>query len=122
MDEEEKKCLECGELIEGRVDKKYCSDHCRNAYNNHIHSQKNNEVRNVNRVLRNNKRILDKLNPGGKARATREKLLGQGFKFNYITSYYRTKKGDIYFYCYDQGYIETGKGFYSLVRKEEYID
>ena len=29
-----KVCPECGEKIIGRVDKKFCSDYCRNAFNN----------------------------------------------------------------------------------------
>ena len=27
-------CLECGEKIIGRSDKKFCNDACRNSYNN----------------------------------------------------------------------------------------
>lgn len=30
----EKNCPECGDKIIGRADKKFCSDACRNAYNN----------------------------------------------------------------------------------------
>lgn len=33
----DKKCLECGEKIVGRADKKFCNDYCRNAYNNNLH-------------------------------------------------------------------------------------
>ena len=32
----EKQCLECGDKIVGRIDKKFCSDGCRNAYNNKV--------------------------------------------------------------------------------------
>jgi hypothetical protein len=40
-----KVCLECGEKIVGREDKKFCSDGCRNAYNNKINKddESNNE-------------------------------------------------------------------------------
>ena len=31
-----KNCLECSEKIVGREDKKFCSDGCRNSYNNKI--------------------------------------------------------------------------------------
>ena len=41
-----KTCLECGEPILGRSDKKFCSDLCRNAYNNKANSDSNNFVRN----------------------------------------------------------------------------
>ena len=32
--EKNKKCLSCGKLLKGRVDKKFCDDYCRNNYNN----------------------------------------------------------------------------------------
>ena len=32
----DKLCLECGDKLFGRIDKKFCSDACRNAYNNKI--------------------------------------------------------------------------------------
>ena len=33
-----KNCLECGEAFNGRIDKKFCSDYCRNTYNNKINN------------------------------------------------------------------------------------
>ena len=33
-----KTCLNCGEEINGRVDKKFCCDYCRNHYNNKLNS------------------------------------------------------------------------------------
>ena len=30
---EEKRCLECGDVIKGRADKKFCDDQCRSNYN-----------------------------------------------------------------------------------------
>ena len=32
----EKKCLDCGDSLRGRTDKKFCSDQCRNSYNNKL--------------------------------------------------------------------------------------
>lgn len=39
------------EKINGRADKKYCDDFCRNSYNNHLKGQINNVIRNVNNAL-----------------------------------------------------------------------
>lgn len=39
---EEKTCLECGEKIIGRADKKFCSDQCRISYNNRVRGDDNN--------------------------------------------------------------------------------
>ena len=64
-------CLECDEPIKGRSDKKFCNDGCRNSYNNRERRSVNNEVRNVNRALSKNYRVLLELNPNGKSMSTR---------------------------------------------------
>ena len=77
-------------------------------------------MRNVNRVLRKNRKILFELNPEGKITIHKDKLLAKGFDFNYFTSEYITKAGKIYKYVYDQGYMDIGNNFYILVVKKEY--
>ena len=67
----QKKCLECGEKIVGRIDKKFCSDACRNAYNNSVNKDSKNLIRNTNNRLRKNYRILDELNPDKKTKISR---------------------------------------------------
>lgn len=49
---EEKVCLECGEKIKGRADKKFCSDQCRVAYNNKLNRDETNYMNNVVNLLR----------------------------------------------------------------------
>ena len=56
-----KTCLECNEKIIGREDKKFCSDGCRNAYNNKINKDSTNFMRNINNKLRKNYRILSEI-------------------------------------------------------------
>jgi hypothetical protein len=119
-DLEEKKCLECGISFKGRVDKKFCSDQCRISFNNKLNSDGNNYVRNVNNILRKNRRILLALNPEGKNRVSREKLRSKGFDFNYFTSTYITKEGAQYFYCYEQGYLPIEKDQCLLVIKKDF--
>jgi len=115
----EKKCLECGEKIKGRVDKKFCSDQCRIAYNNKLNSDENNYVRNVNNTLRKNRRILQELNPNGKIRVSREKMNEKGFDFTYFTHQYITKEGAVYHFCYEQGYLALEKNWYLLVTRKD---
>ena len=115
----EKVCLECGEKIIGRADKKFCSDQCRISYNNKLNSDETNYVRNVNNILRKNRRILMELNTTGKTRVSREKMNEKGFDFSYFTSTYTTKEGSLYKYCYEQGYLEVDKNYYLLVVKKE---
>jgi predicted nucleic acid-binding Zn ribbon protein len=116
---EEKKCLECGEIILGRADKKFCSDYCRNAYNNRMNKASNNLIRNINNRLKKNWRILEALNPEDKTRVHKSKLLNQGFDFNHFTSIYTTKKQTVYYFVYDQGYLDIGNDYYMLVKRKE---
>lgn len=115
----EKKCLECGEKIAGRSDKKFCSDQCRISFNNRLNSDETNLVRNINNALRKNRRILVELNTTGKTRVSREKLAVKGFDFNYFTGIYTTKEGAVYRYCYEQGYLQTDKDWFLLVVRQE---
>ena len=116
----EKSCLECGTQIIGRIDKRFCSDQCRNTFNNRQNSDLTNYIRNINNALRKNRRILMELNPAGKVRISRDKLLVRGFDFSCYTSTYTTKEGSQYFYCYEQGYLPLEKNYYLLVVKKEF--
>ncbi|MFC4816469.1 MULTISPECIES: hypothetical protein [unclassified Flavobacterium] len=111
-------CLECGEKVLGREDKKFCSDGCRNAYNNKMNKDSNNLMRNINNKLRKNYRILTELNPEGKAKATKSKMQSKGFDFEFFTSIYTTKTGNTYYFLYDQGYMAIENESYVLVKKD----
>jgi len=115
--EAEKRCIECGEIILGRSDKKFCSDACRNAYNNRKNQESNKLIRDINKRLKKNWRILQDLNTDEKTKVHKSKLLDAGFDFNYITSIYTTKKQKVYHFVYDQGYLDIGGGFYMLVKR-----
>lgn len=116
--EAEKTCLECTGKIIGRVDKKFCSDQCRVSYNNKLNGNSTNYIRNVNNALKKNRRILLTLNPIGKSKVSKDRLLKNGFDFFYHTSSYKTKDGAVYFFCYEQGYLEIENNFYLLVVKK----
>lgn len=111
-------CTECGEEIMGRVDKRFCSDQCRNSYNNKLNSDSTNFVRNINKVLRKNRRILDALNPSGKTRIKKTQLSNLGFNFTYHTHTYTNKNKQTYYFCYEQGYLQLDDGYIALVKNE----
>lgn len=114
-----KTCLECGEKIRGRADKKFCNDYCRNTYNNRLNRDQKNLMRNVHNRLRRNYRILKELNPDGKKTVLKSELLKKGFDFTYFTSIYTTRKGTDYYFVYDRGYLPIAKGAkYVLVKKD----
>ena len=113
-----KTCLECGDKIIGREDKKFCSDGCRNAHNNKINKDSTNFMRNINNKLRKNYRILSELNTDGKSKTTRTRLLGKGFDFEFFTNILQTKTGNTYHFIYDQGYLLLDQNFFILVKKD----
>lgn len=115
---EVRKCLECNEPIKGRIDKKFCTDYCRNTYNNKVNKESKNLIRNTNNRLRKNYKILCELNLSGKTKVTRTKLYNKGFDFNFFTSIYKTKSGNVYFYLYDQGYLALENDYFLLIKKE----
>jgi predicted nucleic acid-binding Zn ribbon protein len=112
-------CLECGEPLVGRIDKKFCSDQCRNTYNNRKKRDVNNYMRRVDGILKKNRRILDSLVPGDKHTVHKEMLTKQGFDFDYFTNIYTTKTGKVYYFCYEMGYLPLGNDFYAVVRRSE---
>ncbi len=115
----EKSCLECGDKIIGRADKKFCSDSCRNSHNNRFNKDSKNLVRNINNRLRKNYRILEDLNPEEKTKTSKSKLTTAGFDFNYFTSIYTTKSGTVYYFVYDQGYLPIdGGAYFTLVKRK----
>jgi hypothetical protein len=116
---EKKKCLDCSEIISGRADKKFCSDLCRNNYNNKLNADSTNHVRNINNILRRNRRIIEEMTPEGKAKTTKSKLLEKGFDFTYYTNIYKTQKGVVYYFCYEYGYLPLENDFYFLVHRKE---
>ncbi|MFN5911452.1 MAG: hypothetical protein ACK45H_08970 [Bacteroidota bacterium] len=117
----ERQCGECGHKLQGRKDQKFCSDYCRNTFNNRLNEDANNYVRRINNILRKNRRILASLNPKGKITLDGIRLAEEGFNFHYFTNVYRTQKGSEYYYCYDQGYLKLENDQYMLVQKQDYV-
>jgi predicted nucleic acid-binding Zn ribbon protein len=117
--EEKRTCPICGDQLSGRIDKKFCSDQCRTEYNNKHNQYSNNYIRQVNRILRKNRRIMEEFNPLGKTKIPKRKLIDKGFDFKYFTSIYRTKTGNTYYFCYEQGYLPLENDFCALVKNEK---
>jgi hypothetical protein len=107
--------MECGTPYIGRPDKKFCTDQCRTTFNNRLNRDEVNCIRNINNTLRRNRRILQELNPSGRATVTAAILRDRGFDFHHFTSIRRTRNGLNYCYCYDHGYARVGNDSYMLV-------
>ncbi len=78
-------------------------------------------MRNINNALGKNRRILEDMFTADEeiAKTTKSKLLQKGFQFKYITHTYTNKKGNVYFFCYDLGYLPLEGDWYLLVKRKE---
>lgn len=112
---DEKKCMECGKVLFGRSDKKFCDDSCRNAHNNRSISEANTLIRKTILVLKKNRRILEKLYLSNKRKTTLRVLLEKGYDYNRLTHIYVNKKNQTYRFCFDYGFVEYEDGWVFLV-------
>lgn len=122
MAADKRECAECGKALNGRADKRFCDDSCRNAFNYSRNRPASNYMRKVAGILKRNRQILESLNPEGKKKLHRDKLSEQGFNFTYHTHTINTRKGTVYQFCFEQGYAELGKDWLLLVRRDEYLE
>lgn len=118
-------CPVCGKKLQGRIDKIYCIPKCKNVaqYEKRIiHEQ---FYMFVDRQLKTNRRILKGFNKAGKATVRKDVILGEGFNPKYFTHYWKAKNGNVYFFCYDYGFmkkIDNGKEKYVLVQWQDYMN
>jgi len=112
-------CLDCDTALLGRADKKFCDDQCRSNYNNRLKAGDYSFINLVNQILKKNRKILKSQNPESKIKIKRDTLLSKGFDFNFHTYTYTTKKGSVYFFCYEYGYLVLGNEEVLLVKREE---
>ena len=49
---ETRNCQECSEKLAGRKDQKFCSDYCRNTFNNRLNEDATKYIRRINNILR----------------------------------------------------------------------
>lgn len=114
---ENKTCINCGKIVKGRSDKKFCDDYCRNNFNNQQKAVETNLMRNIINAIRKNRNILQAiLGNEEMTKTTKERLLAKGFQFKYHTHTYDNKKGGIYFYCFEYGYLPLDNDWFLVVK------
>jgi hypothetical protein len=103
--------------MQGRIDKKFCSDYCRNKYHNRLHARENNYIRKVNYILRKNRRILLELMQSGIETIPPTNLAQAGFNFKFFTSIQKNPHGQNCYFCYELGYLKRRDGEWTLIQK-----
>lgn len=108
MKKKQKRCISCKKHLTGRIDKKYCDDYCRSAFNNKKYIIERALIRRVNYLLLKNRRILEALLAGSNSSISimRNALASKGFQFGFCTHTWYTADGIKYFCCYDHAYSE----------------
>jgi predicted nucleic acid-binding Zn ribbon protein len=114
----ERLCTDCGMAIRGRSDKRFCDDQCRSNYNNRSRSENFGFIKKLNSILKKNRGILERLNPGGKTRVARDRMLKEGYNFTYHTHSYGTLKGTVYYFCYEYGYLAIENEMILIVKND----
>ncbi len=119
-----KTCLTCGKTLQGRADKKFCTDYCRNAFNNQLNSHENRCVRAINQRLRRNRRILEGILASGQrlTKISKKHLLDTGFLFTYFTHTYTNRNGKLFHCCYEYGYFRMENEVVLIVKLKKPSD
>lgn len=119
-------CLSCKNELAGRSDKKFCDPYCKSSY--HYKKSIQEEPRFYNKVdnqLKLNRKILKQYNKAGKATLRTETILELGFDPNFFTHYWKNKKGDVYLFVYEYGFLKRKEGNndkYILIKWQEYME
>tara|TARA_R110002050_G_scaffold300660_1_gene471267 strand:+ start:1317 stop:1685 length:369 start_codon:yes stop_codon:yes gene_type:complete len=121
-----KKCKNCKEPVEGRMDKVFCSSYCKSTYHYKESKEKENSLfRGIDKQLKLNRRLLKTFNKAGKAIVRSEDLINEGFNPKYFTHYWKNKQGQVYLFCYEFGFFtktENDKSKYVLVKWQGYMN
>ena len=107
-------CLFCAGRFRGRLDKKFCNEHCRNAYHNdrnRVHF--NHVVKVINDILKKNRTILEKLQISEYEviEISKAQLLKKGFEFEFSTRRIESPNGRTYHFCYEFAYSSIGETY-----------
>jgi len=111
-EEKERSCAYsgCKRTFEGRKDKIYCSDQCRNAAGrekNKISKWEEPEhFGQVNRIIMRNYQILKRLFNDKGTPVKNWRLSDEGFEFKFMTGIYRLDEGIDIFMCYEYGWFQ----------------
>ena len=111
-------CLQCGAPLHGRTDKKFCNDSCRCDFHNGKRREQEKDLRQVNRILAANWRLLSRLLRRGKTEIPQSELAALDFNFEIFTASRSRFLRQRVFWCYNCSYTVSRSGMVRIRRSE----
>lgn len=120
MDEETRICPNCGRQVTGRADKKFCCSECKTMFHNRKYRLERKEIYRIDRILKKNRSIIDRLYINGERNIPFHRLYHLGFDFKYLTSFIADSCSTeaCVFGCYDYTCAMSSDGRISIERAE----
>lgn len=106
----ERYCQVCGERLAGRSDKRFCSEGCRNDYNNGIRSAGARKRNRVETILSRNWNALDKMFCSGNSKVRLCDLNCLMFNKDFHTAEKRRLFRPTIYYCFNYKYYISLSG------------
>ena len=120
MDEETRICPNCGRQVTGRADKRFCCSECKTMFHNRKYRLERKEIYRIDRILKKNRSIIDRLYINGERNIPFHRLYHLGFDFKYLTSFIADSCSTeaCVFGCYDYICTMSSDGRISIERAE----
>lgn len=118
-DEIKGRCLECGEEVYGRGDRKFCCLECKNKYNNRRQQDSRTLKLKIHNALNRNHEILTELLKIGMTEIDLMDLRRLGFRTDLVTSY-RHDYNEDELCCYDIRYVLANNKVRNIFRMPGY--
>lgn len=115
-EEEDRHCLECGEPLYGRPDKKFCDKSCRSKYHGTIRRRHNMLYTSTLNGLNRNYAILEQLYRLDSTGCTMAELRAMGFVPEYVTQTVEKKGKHLEYRCFDFVYNLSASKLFNLRR------
>ena len=115
-DEEGRHCLECGEPLYGRPDKKFCSISCRSKYHGALRRWHNTLYATTLENLNRNYEILDHMYKLHGKGCSMEELSAMGFRPDFVTHKVEKIGKHLEYRCFDFVYNMSDSKLFNLRR------
>lgn len=120
-----KVCPVCESPVKGRTDKVFCSPKCKSIRQYEERQINEKFYLKIDAQLKTNRKILKRYNRSGFTTVSKSKLVSEGFDPNFFTHYWKNKKGDVYIFCYDYGFLSLKRkpeNKYLIVQWQSYME